>query len=113
MLFTSSSATAKGIVFETSVDPRIGRMYVGDPMRLKQILMNLCPTPLNSWMKTESCPPRQIVTAYGRQEAVRFIVSGDGIGMSNAPETDVLPSSKMPPPAKSSGAGWGLPLSAT
>ena len=40
-LFTSSSATAKGIVFETSVDPRIGRMYVGDPMRLKQILMNL------------------------------------------------------------------------
>ena len=51
-LFTSSSATAKGIVFETSVDPRIGRMYVGDPMRLKQILMNLLSNALNSWMKT-------------------------------------------------------------
>ena len=84
-LFTSSSATAKGIVFETSVDPRIGRMYVGDPMRLKQILMNLLSNALKFVDENGKVTLRvESLRRTGRQEAVRFIVSDNGIGMSNA-----------------------------
>ena len=79
-LFTSSSATAKGIVFETSVDPRIGRMYVGDPMRLKQILMNLLSNALKFVDENGKVTLRvESLRRTGRQEAVRFIVSDNGM----------------------------------
>ena len=114
-LFTSSSATAKGIVFETSVDPRIGRMYVGDPMRLKQILMNLLSNALKFVDEKESDPPRRIVTAYGAAGgcALHRLRQRDRHEQC-LPETDVPPlRARCRPPAEKVGEGWGLPLSAT
>lgn len=112
-LFTSSSATAKGIVFETSVDPRIGRMYVGDPMRLKQILMNLLSNALKFVDENGKVTLRvESLRRTGRQEAVRFIVSDNGIGMSNAFQKRMfLPFEQdAAPRRKSSGSGLGLAI---
>ena len=112
-LFTSSSATAKGIVFETSVDPRIGRMYVGDPMRLKQILMNLLSNALKFVDENGKVTLRvKSLRRTGRQEAVRFIVSDNGIGMSNAFQKRMfLPFEQdAAPRRKRSGSGLGLAI---
>ncbi len=112
-LFTSSSATAKGIVFETSVDPRIGRMYVGDPMRLKQILMNLLSNALKFVDENGKVTLRvESLRRTGRQEAVRFIVSDNGIGMSNAFQKRMfLPFEQdAAPRRKRSGSGLGLAI---
>lgn len=112
-LFTSSSATAKGIVFETSVDPRIGRMYVGDPMRLKQILMNLLSNALKFVDENGKVALRvESLRRTGRQEVVRFIVSDNGIGMSNAFQKRMfLPFEQdAAPRRKSSGSGLGLAI---
>ena len=106
-----SSATAKGIVFETSVDPRIGRMYVGDPMRLKQILMNLLSNALKFVDENGKVTLRvESLRRTGRQEAVRFIVSDNGIGMSNAFQKRMfLPFEQdVAPRRKRSGSGLGL-----
>ena len=112
-LFTSSSATAKGIVFETSVDPRVGRMYVGDPMRLKQILMNLLSNALKFVDENGKVTLRvESLRRTGRQEAVRFIVSDNGIGMSNAFQKRMfLPFEQdAAPRRKRSGSGLGLAI---
>ena len=80
LLYTSSSsATAKGIVFETSVDPRIGRMYVGDPMRLKQILMNLLSNALKFVDENGKVTLRvESLRRTGRQEACLLYTSCRG-----------------------------------
>ena len=112
-LFTSSSATAKGIVFETSVDPRVGRMYVGDPMRLKQILMNLLSNALKFVDENGKVTLRvESLRRTGRQETVRFIVSDNGIGMSNAFQKRMfLPFEQdAAPRRKRSGSGLGLAI---
>ena len=112
-LFTSSSATAKGIVFETSVDPRIGRMYVGDPMRLKQILMNLLSNALKFVDENGKVTLRvESLRRTGRQETVRFIISDNGIGMSNAFQKRMfLPFEQdAAPRRKRSGSGLGLAI---
>lgn len=84
-LFTSNSAIAKGIVFEMSADPHIERAYIGDPTRLKQILMNLLSNALKFVNENGKVTLRiESAGRAGRQEIVRFIVSDNGIGMSKA-----------------------------
>lgn len=39
--FTYGSAVAKGITFNLFASPLIEKIYVGDPLRIKQVLMNL------------------------------------------------------------------------
>ena len=113
MLFTSSSATAKGVVFEMSVDPHIERAYIGDPMRLKQILMNLLSNALK-FVNENGKVTLAIESAghTGRQEIVRFIVSDNGIGMSKAFQKRMfLPFEQDAEPGrKRSGSGLGLAI---
>ena len=39
--FTYGSAVAKGIIFNLFASPLLEKIYVGDPLRIKQVLMNL------------------------------------------------------------------------
>lgn len=112
-LFTSSSATAKGIVFETSVDPHIGGTYIGDPIRLKQILMNLLSNALKFVNENGKVSLRiESAGRAGRQEVVRFIVSDNGIGMSKAFQKRMfLPFEQDTEPGqRRSGSGLGLTI---
>ncbi len=44
--FTYGSAVAKGITFNLFASSLLGKIYVGDPLRIKQVLMNLLPNAL-------------------------------------------------------------------
>lgn len=111
-LFTSSSAIAKGIVFETSVDPHIGRMYVGDPMRLKQILMNLLSNALKFADEDGKVALRiESLRLVGQQETVRFIVSDNGIGMSKVFQKRMFLPFEQDAESRRKRSGSGLGLS--
>lgn len=82
-LFTYGSASAKGIEFCLSVDPLLGKTYVGDPLRIKQVLMNLLSNalkfaPERGRIELNIIPFQKI----GHREIVRFAISDNGIGMS-------------------------------
>ena len=57
--FTYGSAVAKGITFNLFASSLLGKIYVGDPLRIKQVLMNLLPNALKFAPETRGadCAP--------------------------------------------------------
>ena len=83
----TGQATAKGVELICKIDPALPRMVVGDPVRLRQILLNL----INNALKFTA---RGKVVISARQEDsdvsrahLRFEVTDTGIGIA----PDVLP----------------------
>ncbi len=72
-------AFGKGIDFASSVDPSLPRQFMGDPGRLRQILLNLVG---NAVKFTDSGEVFCSVSPNPSSHAVRFEVTDTGIGMS-------------------------------
>ena len=76
-------ATSRSLLFEMRCRGRLDRSYIGDALRLKQILMNLLSNAL------KFTPPGGVVTVDIREERrsggyayMEFVVSDTGVGMA-------------------------------
>lgn len=75
----------KGLALRLRVDTRLAQYYLGDEIRIKQILLNL----LNNAIKfTDAGEILVSVSQYG--EEVRFTVKDQGIGISDADQTKLF-----------------------
>lgn len=78
-----SQASAKGVEYECIVDPVLDDYYVGDAMKLQQVLLNI----LSNAIKFTGEGGKVTFSASQRQRtkntaALRFIVNDTGVGMS-------------------------------
>lgn len=79
----SDQARLKNIQFTVSVDDRIAQIYIGDKLRIKQVLMNLLSNSLkftgdNGAISVDVCLTKRL-TSY---DVLKITVSDTGIGMS-------------------------------
>lgn len=72
-------ATAKGLTFIASIDPNLPSHVVGDPTRLRQVLINLL---VNAIKFTEQGSVELRIAAY--EDRIVFSVRDTGIGMDEA-----------------------------
>ncbi|EGF93696.1 sensory box protein [Asticcacaulis biprosthecium C19] len=70
----------KGLTFTTAIDSIRGRTFAGDPMRLRQIVLNLC----SNAVKFTQTGGVEIRVACGAEDSVAISVRDTGIGI--APE---------------------------
>ena len=82
--FTYGSAVAKGITFNLFASPLLGKIYVGDPLRIKQVLMNLLSNALKFAPEKQDRIQHHASPKVGHRELVRFVISDNGIGMSKS-----------------------------
>lgn len=78
-------AREKGVSFVLKAHPDLSPAYIGDSLRINQILMNLVSnalkfTPAGGHITVEAA----VLEKSGDLETVRFVVSDDGIGMTEA-----------------------------
>ncbi len=83
-----SQCGEKGLHYECKVIGGVGDYYIGDDMKLKQVLINI----LSNAIKFTDAPGSVTMTVertavYGSHSAIRFIVKDTGIGM----DKDFLP----------------------
>ncbi len=76
--FFATQAQDKGLSFEVSVDSHLPEWVLGDPNRLRQILMNLC----SNALKFTSEGRIRVRVEPKDKPLVRFEVSDSGIGMT-------------------------------
>ncbi|OQW96122.1 MAG: hypothetical protein BWK77_06310 [Verrucomicrobia bacterium A1] len=71
----------KGLLFETAVEPQIPRMLMGDPYRIRQVLMNLASNAIK--FTKEGSVKVSVRKVEEREDAVllRFAVQDTGIGI--------------------------------
>ena len=77
-----AKARGKGLVLELAVDSQVPEAALGDPLRIFQVLNNLCD---NAVKFTDSGRVRLDVSVVARQEEqslIRFAVTDEGIGLS-------------------------------
>ena len=79
----SSQADAKGVEYECIVDPTLDDYYMGDAMKLQQVLLNI----LSNAIKFTSEGGKVTFSAEQRKiskvgATLRFVVNDTGVGMS-------------------------------
>ena len=79
-----NSAMENEIGFNVTIDPSLKRRYIGDALRLKQIIMNLLSNALKFVPKKSGKVNLKVepIRRTVRQEIIRFVVEDNGIGMS-------------------------------
>jgi signal transduction histidine kinase/CheY-like chemotaxis protein/HPt (histidine-containing phosphotransfer) domain-containing protein len=75
----SERATAKGLEFVAAINPQLPRFVVGDPMRLRQVLINLLVNAVK--FTAQGSVELRVVPEDGR---IHFSVRDTGIGMDEA-----------------------------
>jgi len=75
-------AQEKGLEFVFDIDPEVPGHLLGDPLRLKQILVNLCGNAVKFTATGEIKTAVAMVRDRGSAVDLRFTVSDTGIGMS-------------------------------
>ncbi|MBT7411357.1 MAG: response regulator [Methylococcales bacterium] len=110
----SSKATEKGLRFETSFEGRVPEIIRSDPVRLRQILMNIIG---NSIKFTNEGEIRIVVDSYADDEGLqmmRFRVKDTGIGIDEAKQKELFVPFKQADSSttrKFGGTGLGLAIS--
>ena len=107
-------AAAKGVAYETVIDGEIAPAYVGDAMKLKQVLINVLGnavkfTPMGGSVRFSVS---QLARA-GERATVRFTVRDTGIGMESdflARVFDPFAQESMSFTSTSTGTGLGLAI---
>ena len=74
----SGNALKSGLEFGYVIAPQVPRQVVGDPMRIRQILMNL----LSNALKFTDKGRVRLDVTVGEQASIRFVVKDTGIGMN-------------------------------
>ncbi|MEO8384325.1 MAG: ATP-binding protein [Betaproteobacteria bacterium] len=78
----SGVASSKGLLLKCTIDPRIHRALMFDPMRLRQILNNLVSNALKFTDKGQVEIDARLVAQAEHADQVRFSVKDTGIGIS-------------------------------
>ncbi len=78
----TGNASSKGIDLRSSVDPRISKAVMVDPMRLRQILNNLVANALKFTTRGHVDVRAELVGRSDGEDRVRFSVADTGIGIS-------------------------------
>lgn len=73
-------ARDRGLDFSANVQPALERIVVGDPTRVRQVLMNLISNAVK--FTTEGAVTVEVAAYPGKPEHVRFTVRDTGIGIS-------------------------------
>ncbi|WP_163708141.1 PAS domain-containing sensor histidine kinase [Mangrovibacterium lignilyticum] len=106
-----AQAKENGLAFEMIADSKLPEAIVGDPFRLRQILMNLL---VNAIKYTESGKVTfraQIKKNLKRRVELKFIVEDTGVGISSAELVNifnVFEQGSASTPGRRTGAGLGL-----
>ena len=72
----------KGLEFACYLDPEVEGAVVGDPVRLRQILINLAGNAVKFTSSGEVCIHGSLYSASEREQVLRFEVRDTGIGIS-------------------------------
>ena len=75
-------ASDKGLEFLTSIDPLLPRYLSGDPLRLRQILLNLCSNAIKFTQEGEVVVQAQSIHGSDGKVGIKFSVRDSGIGLS-------------------------------
>ena len=74
-------AHSKGLVLETGIAPAVPRLVVGDPLRIRQVLMNLVANAVKFTEKGKVCLEVSLDGDPAERLTVRFRISDSGIGI--------------------------------
>jgi polar amino acid transport system substrate-binding protein len=80
----ASSARTRSLSLMTYIDPQIPRVLMGDPVRLRQILLNLTSNAIKFTDEGEVTLSATLAGQTEEQTIVRFEVSDTGIGLSES-----------------------------
>lgn len=83
-------ASQKGLEFNVFVSPDLPRRVVGDPTRLRQVLLNLAANSVKFTHEGEVCIRAEPVERSDREVIVRFSVEDTGIGIANEKQSSVF-----------------------
>lgn len=75
-------AQKKGLGFELSIDPNVPRYFIGDPNRLRQVLVNLISNALKFTDKGSISVHVALIEDLGNSYKLRFAITDTGIGIS-------------------------------
>jgi two-component system sensor histidine kinase/response regulator len=82
LVFVAEAAERKGVELFCDLDPRLPARLVGDPGRLRQVLLNLVSNAVKFTEKGEVGVTVRVAGENGRRSDVRFSVSDTGIGIA-------------------------------
>jgi PAS domain S-box-containing protein len=85
-------ASQKGLEFNVFVSPDLPRRVVGDPTRLRQVLLNLAANSVKFTHEGEVCIRAEPVERSDRQVVTRFSVEDTGIGIAKEKQSSVFKS---------------------
>lgn len=89
-IFNMGVAYEKGLDIRTQIDPDVAEFVVGDPLRLNQVLTNLCGNAVKFTSQGEISIIVTVETDDPKQQYVRFTVTDTGIGMSEAQQSVIF-----------------------
>lgn len=108
----SQSATKKGLSIMSFIDPYIPEMLQGDPVRIRQILLNLLGNAIKYTKRGEVCVQATKESYDDLSMLVRFSVIDTGPGLSEADIANLFkPFASTPDSESGEGAGLGLTIS--
>ncbi|WP_153725655.1 PAS domain-containing hybrid sensor histidine kinase/response regulator [Heliorestis convoluta] len=79
----SSKATSKGLTFKKEIDPRLNQVLRGDPIRLRQVLLNLLGNAIKFTSYGKVSLQVTLEQESDQEMLVRFEVTDTGIGISS------------------------------
>ena len=83
-------AEEKGLEFLFHMDPGVPRYLIGDPLRLGQVLMNLCSNAIKFTHEGEILVRVKLEEMYGDRAVLFFSVRDTGIGLSREQAQDLF-----------------------
>lgn len=108
----SQSATKKGLSIMSFIDPYIPEMLQGDPVRIRQILLNLLGNAIKYTKRGEVCVQATKESYDDLSMLVRFSVIDTGPGLSETAIANLFkPYSETKESTSGDGAGLGLTIS--
>lgn len=108
-------AVAQGLELRWSVPPELAAFVVGDPMRIRQVLIHLLGNALKFTERGHVELELELVAADGVRQTVEFRVRDTGIGVPVGRRRDIFEAFQQADPShtrRHGGAGLGLHLAA-
>src|SRR5260370_31640012 len=108
-------AAAKGLELATSIDHELPESFLGDPLRLRQILANLAANAVKFTERGEVVLRAKRCAGNPEGATIRFEITDTGIGISAAQQSQLFAAfsqADVSTTRKYGGTGVGLPSSA-
>jgi hypothetical protein len=111
----ADAVQAKGLVLTVEIDPRLrGAYFLGDPLRLRQILINFTSNAIKFTDSGRITLRARIETEHAEDADLRFEIQDTGIGIAEADQArifDAFEQAEASTTRKHGGTGLGLAIS--